>query len=491
MIFIYYTYWTKAFSFRILKPDQTGKVAVFVTPNPKLSISRQMARFSLNLRYEEIPAEQLAHGRMLLLDTFGVAMSCRNLPHAKAVHDALEEMQMGTGCTLWGGKEQARLADAVLYNSCLIHGADYDDTHVGAILHPSAAVVAMAVTLGEQTGASGRDMMTAIVAGWEIAVRLGLAAKGRFHDVGYHGSGIIAPFAAACVAGRLMNVSEDELVNALGICGSQSAALQEFLHDGSWTKKIHPGWGCHSAVYALSMAKHGFVGPAQVMEGGFGLWATHCGGTDGLEEEMADLGSEWHTEEIAFKMYPVCHMTHSFIDCIQEIMRTEKLTAEDIESMECRIEERCYHIVCTPEEAKKHPETDYMMRFSLPYVAAITAIRGQVSPWEIDLKYASDPQVVDLMSRVTCISDESKRHPGYFPGWVRMTLRDGRSFVCDHRYELGTKENPIKLENVIEKFHNNVSPFYSEEQIARITDVIRRFDSLEGTAELLSALEMQ
>ena len=456
-----------------------------------MTISEQMADFALCLRYEDIPREHIEYGKMLLLDTFGVAMSCCGLPHAQAVRETVQELNNRTDCTLWGTKEKAGLADAVLYNSCLIHGADYDDTHVAAILHPSAAVVAAAVTVGEYVGADGREMMTAIVAGWEIAVRLGLAAKGRFHDVGYHGTGIIAPFAAACVAGRLMGVSREILVNTLGICGSQAAALQEFLHDGSWTKKIHPGWGCHSAIYALKMAQHGFVGPKEVLEGGFGLWKTHCGDVDGLAEEMSDLGQRWHTSEIAFKMYPVCHMTHSFIDCVQEVFRTHSLKAGDIDKIECRIENRCYHIVCTPDEVKKHPQTDYMMRFSLPYVVAMAAIKGRVSPWEIDLKYARDPEVLALMSRVECISDDEKRNPGHFPGWIRVTTRDGRSIVCDHRYELGTPENPIKIENVIEKFHNNVDPYYSESQIAQITDTVGRFDSLESAAELIGALRME
>lgn len=454
----------------------------------ELTVSRRIARFALGLQFEDIPAEVIEHGKLLMLDTFGVAMSCQKLAHAEAVKATIREMGSSGYSTLWGSGEMAGLADAVLYNSCLIHGADYDDTHVSSIIHPSASVVATAVTVGEAVHASGREMMTAIVAGWEICVRLGLAAKGRFHDVGYHGSGIVSSFASACVAAKLMKLPEDVLVNAMGICGSQAAALQEFLHDGSWTKKIHPGWGCHSAIYALSMARNGFVGPAEVFEGGFGLYMTHCGTIDGLEEAIADMGQHWHTPEIAFKMYPVCHMTHSFIDCMTETMHREGITAGDIERVECRIETRCYHIVCSPEESKKRPQTDYMMRFSLPYVVAIAAIKGRVSPWEIDLAYANDPEVIDLMDRVHCVDDNTKRNPGYFPGWICLTTKDGRSFVCDHRYELGTKENPIRLEDMLEKFSNNVRPFYTQEQIERMTEKIRAFETLETAGELIETL---
>ena len=450
-----------------------------------LTISEQMAEFALSLMYEQIPLNVIDYGKMLLMDTFGVAMSCQKLPHAEAVKNALLELKSPAVCTLWGGRDKASLADVALYNSSLIHGADYDDTHVAAIVHPSAAVTSTAVTVGEHVNASGRDMMTAIVAGWEIIVRLGLAAKGRFHDVGYHGTGIVAPFAAACVAAKLMGFSKETLVNALGICGSQSAALQEFLNDGSWTKKIHPGWGAHSAIYALLMARHGYVGPKRVFEGKFGMWKTHVGDIDGLQEEFRDIGKVWHTPEIAFKMYPVCHMTHSFIDCMLALQKEYGFTADDIQSAECRIENRCYKIVCDPREAKIHPQSDYMMRFSLPYVVAIAAIKGAVGPWEVNMKYAKDPAVLDLMSRIQCVPDESKRNPGRVPGWLKVVTKDGHEYVKDQRYELGTLQNPIKIENVIAKFNSNLIPFYTKNEIQVLVNKIKDFDKLSNAEELI------
>ena len=459
--------------------------------NQKGSISEQIADFALSMKLEDVPEQIRQYGKMLLLDTFGVAMSCQNLEHAKAVRAAVMEMGEAKQCSLWGTDEKAQLSDAILYNSCLIHGADYDDTHVGSIVHPSAAIVSTALTVGEAVGATGRQMYEAIIAGWEIIVRLGLASKGRFHDVGYHGTGIVAPFAAACVAAKLMGLSKEVLVNALGICGSQAAALQEFLHDGAWTKKIHPGWGGHSAIYALAMAKHGFTGPKEVFEGGFGLWKTHLGDVDGLQEEMDDLGKVWHTPEITFKLYPVCHMTHSFIDCVVELEKEYGLKFEDIESIECRIEPRCYHIVCDPREVKTRPETDYMMRFSLPYVVAVAAKYQRVSPWEIDLKYAKDPEIMSMMDRVTCIADEEKRNPGYFPGWVKITDKQGSTYIKDHRYEKGTAQNPVDMERVQAKFEENLEPFYSAAQREKIAQAVKRIDELNNAAELISCLKVE
>jgi len=459
-----------------------------LSKSTKQSVSEIIADFALSLQLKDIPPQVIRHGKLLLTDTFGVAMSCQKMEHASAIKRAIAEMSKDGPCTLWGSVDRSPLADAVLYNAALIHGADYDDTHVGGIVHPSASVVSTAVTVGEYVGASGEEMLAAIVAGWEIIVRLALASGGRFHDIGYHGTGIVAPFAAACVAAKLMKLPKTVLVNALGICGSQAAAIQEFLRDGTSVKKIHPGWGAHSAVYALMMAKEGFTGPRKVFEGDFGLWKTHIGTNEGLEEAFSDLLKVWRTKEITFKIYPVCHMTHSFIDCMLSLQKEHGIDPEDIASVECRIETRCYHIVCEPREAKVRPGTDYMMRFSLPYVVAVSALQKRMSPWEIDMKYALDEKVRALMDKVVCVDDNEKQNPGYFPGWLRITMKDGRVYTKDQRFEMGTPQNPISTDAVMTKFNNNLSAYYTQEQRQQILAIVDRFDSLENASELIDSL---
>jgi 2-methylcitrate dehydratase PrpD len=452
------------------------------------SLTERIADFTLSLQLDSVPKEVVEHGKLLLTDTFGVAMACAKMEHAVAIRRALLNFGSGQQCTLWGSMDKVQLADAILYNAGLIHGADYDDTHVGGIVHPSAAVVSTAVTVGEYVKASGKEILEAIIAGWEIITRLALAAKGRFHDLGYHGTGIVAPFASACVAVKLLKLSGETLVNAMGICGSQAAALQEFLRDGTWVKKLHPGWAGHSAIYALMMAKEGFTGPQKVLEGDFGMWKTHLGTLDGLEDEFSNLGIVWHTLEITFKMYPVCHMTHSFIDCMLALQREYGFTADDLASVECRIEPRCYHIVCEPRETKIRPQTDYMMRFSLPYVLAVAATHKRMSPWEIDMKYARNPKIQALMDKITCIADSSKSNPGYFPGWLQVTLKNGNVYTKSQLYELGAPQNPITKEAVVAKFDHNLSLFYTKRQRTQIYEQIEKFETLTGVRELIESL---
>ena len=218
------------------------------------------------------------------------------------------------------------------------------------------------------------------------------------------------------------------------------------------------------------------------------MWMTHLGGTDGLEEMFDDLGKVWHITEITAKLYPVCHMTHSFIDCMLRAIDHNGFTSDDIDSVECRIESRCYPIVCTPREAKVRPKTDYMMRFSLPYVVAMAAMTHGMGAAQIDLKYAEDPAVQALMDRIQCVDDDSKRNPGYFPGYMTIVLKDGRRFVMDQRYEMGTKQNPLDSEAVNRKLRDNLSSFYTAEQIDSIIENVNNIDLADDPIPLILSL---
>jgi 2-methylcitrate dehydratase PrpD len=453
-----------------------------------MQISEKIAKFTLNTKPHDIPDIVVSHAKLLLLDTIGVAMLSHDLPHARIIEDLVTEMGGKPDATLWGSQYRGQLSNVLLYNSALIHGVDFDDTHVAGIVHPSASVVATAITVGEYVKALPRDILTAIIVGWEILVALAVSAKGRFHDIGYHASGLLSSFASACVAARLMGDSEETLCDALGICGSQAAALQEFLHDGSWTKKIHPGWGCHSAYYALMLARRGYKGPKAVFEGDFGLYKTHTGTIEGLNERINELSRIWRTVEITFKLYPVCHFTHSFIDCALLLRRKHGIIPANIDRIICRIDSRGYSIVCDPLEKKRQPDSDYLMRFSLPYVVAVALAKGRFSSWDIDMALANDPEIKELMQRVDCVMDEKVKNEGHFPGYLDIITNNGDKHHLHILYEKGTKENPITEEDVMLKFENNLLNLYPENRIKVIKKLILDFENIKSISILINEL---
>ncbi|KYH32209.1 MmgE/PrpD family protein [Neomoorella mulderi] len=452
------------------------------------SLSEVIADFVMNFNPAEVPQGVRNHAKLLFIDALGVAIAAYNLNHAHVVRKVAKSFNKSGESTLWGTRQKVSAPDAVLANGALIHGLDFDDTHVAAIVHPSACIVPTAFAIGESVGAGGDDILMAAICGYEIMIRLGLAAQGGFHDRGYHATGVLGAFASACVAARLLKVPCEVLVNALGICGSQAAALQEFLHDGSWVKKLHPGWASHSAIYALNLAREGFTGPREVFEGGFGLWSTHLGFNEGIKDYFADLGNKWRTEEISVKLYPCCHYLHSFIDCILYLQSAHKFTYKEIERVECRIDPRGFKIVCDPISVKRRPTTDYAMRFSLPFAVAMALFRGRVGPQEFDAKYAGEQVVLDLMDKVECVADSGAERPGHFPGWVKVFLSDGAVYEHIQKYERGCKECPISETDVIQKFEINASIHLSQDRIERMLQDIRRIEELDGIEPILEKM---
>lgn len=451
------------------------------------SLSEIIAEWTLNFSLENVPEDVIEYAKMHTIDAVGCSLASVNEPHACMMRRVFRQMHSFEESTLWGTDEKSSLSDAVIHNGGLIHGLDYDDTHALAITHPSASVVSAAITIGEHEHSSGKDILEAIILGYEIILRLGVAAHGKFHDIGFHPTGIISSFSSACIAAKLQGATKEQLVNALGLCGSQAAAIQEYLHDGTWNKKLHPGWGVHCALYALALAKEGFMGTKDVFEGSYGFYQTHLGFTDGLFETFADLGTVWRTREIAFKFYPTCHWTHSDMDLLLDIMVENNVTYHDIDFVECFIDPRGAGSVVEPPERKKDPETEYQMRFSLFYAMAVAAVRRKLTLKEIDMSLMQDTEIRNMIERVKITIDPNADVPGHFPGKISVHFKNGMTVERAQPYETGCIENPAKMENVIKKFKDNLD--YLDERnsdmIIRKVQTIEDEPSVDGLLGLL------
>lgn len=443
------------------------------------TISQKIADFTLALKYEDIPKEVVSYAKLLLIDTLGCAEAAIDQPHAKQLFEAVTKKESLPEATLWGTDLKVDLDDAVIYNGSLIHGLDYDDTHALAITHPSSSVAAAGLTIGEYLNKDGKDIITAMIVGYEVLLRLGSYANGGLHDRGFHPTGCISAFSSACIAGKLMGVSHEELCNALGICGSQAASILEFLNDGTDVKKIHPGWAIHSALYALDFAKYGFTGPEKVFEGVQGYFTAHIGRTEGIEEVFSDFGERWYTSEIAFKFYPVCHWLHGFNDILFEMEKDNDFDGTDIETLECIIDERVSAVGYAAPD-KLRPATEYHQRFSLFYTIAMAAYKGRLGPREIDSKHMEDQGLLDMIDRVKITVDADAYVPGAFPAQLRVTLKDGREFYGSQPYEVGNKKNPAKRENVLRKYYDNTTDYIGDEKANAIVDSVDAIETVEA-----------
>ena len=241
-------------------------------------IAQTLAHFAANLRYEAIPQNVRERAKYLMLDAVGIAHASTHYDFAHRALSAVTELSAGGGDTpVIGQTVRLQLRDAMLMNGILIHGLDFDDTHANGVIHATASCFTSAMGTSAQAGLSGRELLAGYVAGVEAATRLGWVAKGGFHQVGFHPTGLIGAFACALIAGRQYGLNAQQLAMAQGIALSMGAGSLEFLQDGAWTKRMHPGWAAVAGMTAATLARHGFKGPREAYEGRFGLFNSYLG----------------------------------------------------------------------------------------------------------------------------------------------------------------------------------------------------------------------
>jgi 2-methylcitrate dehydratase PrpD len=366
----------------------------------------------------------------------------------------------------------------------MAHGLDFDDTHQGAVVHVSASVAPATLAAAEEMQANGEAFLTALVLGMETAVRVGLVTGSAFHDCGFHPTGICGAFASTVVAGKLLGLDESKLVNALGLCGSMASGSMEFLTDGTWVKRVHPGWAAHSGLVAARFAQCGFSGPRAVLDGRFGLYRSHLGGEWNLEPLTRDLGERWEMLDIALKPYPCCHFNHAFIDCAARATRSPGWTLETIERIDCYLDTHQLPVVCEPEENKRKPRSDYDAKFSLPYAVACMLVRGRVDVDDFAEEAIRDPDVLRLAARTFCHGTHVPDFPRCFPGRLRITWRDGRSEELHEPINRGSVERPMSDEDVRDKFRRNAARVLSATRVEELMTCVQHLDEAPDTQAL-------
>lgn len=453
------------------------------------TIAEIMADFALDMSLDSVPTDVQEKCKALIMDTLGVALIAFDQKPAAIVRNTVLRMNKTGESTLWGTDKKVGMADAVLYNGALIHGMEFDDTHVGGIVHPSSVVVSTALTVGEAVGATGKEILAAAICGWEIIIRLGLATRGRFHLRGYQTTGVVGSFVASCIAAKLMKMSRQDLVNALGINGSQAAALMEFSRDATWPKKLHAGWPAHAAIYSVLMAQQGFTGPRTIFEGETGLWKSHVGDTEGLMGVFDDLGKVWMSKEVISKLYPICHYIASFVDCTFALQKKYEFTADMIKKIECRVDPLEALTIAQPIEAKKRPNSDNAMRYSLPYCVAMAIYKGKLGHQEINPQYLNNPVLENLMDKVDCIIDPAAEVKGHFPGDVKVFLNDGKEYHMVQKIEMGgSSDNPLDPNLIVQKFKENAGLYLSKENVEKIVSTLPKFDELSNVDGVIANL---
>ncbi len=444
------------------------------------TIAATLAAFAESLRPEAIPPAVLERAKYLILDAVGIAHASTRYEFAHRSLSAATELAAGMGDTpVIGLSARLQLRDAMLMNGILVHGLDYDDTHVQGVIHSTAACFPAALGVSAHAGLGCGDLLTAYVVGMEAGTRLGSVAKGGFHQIGFHPTGLVGAFATTLVAGRLFGLNAQQLVMAQGIALSLASGNLEFLNDGAWTKRMHPGWAGVAGLTAASFARHGFVGPREAYEGRFGLFATHLGqyaNDMDLSLATAGLGETWEVAKVAVKPIPACHFTHACADAAAILRDKHGLKTADIRSVRALVPQEVIKTVCEPVSTKKRPQNSYDAQFSIPYIVATALARGSFGLAHLDSAALADAEVLALAQRVEYEVDPASPFPKYYSGEVIVTTHDGRELRHREEINRGAADRPITNDEVEKKFMENARLAVSASRAEEVRDLVLSMD---------------
>jgi 2-methylcitrate dehydratase PrpD len=401
------------------------------------TLAEQLADFVAGSRAADSPA-LLAATSFYVLDLAAVALAGSTAPSSRPLLELVRETGGRGEATVYGAGRIASAADAALANGAMAHALELDDDHRVGTVHPGAVVVPAALAACEAAGASGATLLRAVLLGYEVMCRVGEAFGGRQFYTGFHPTGTCGVFGAAAAAGVAYGLGSEALVRAFGIAGTQASGLAEWRTDGSWIKRLHPGRAAQSGILAARLARHGFTGPATILEGPSGfLQAFNHDGHLETEAITRNLGTEFRALLTAFKPYPCCRFSHGTLDLALDLHR-EGIRGPSVRAAQVRIYKtdilNYVHRPPTPVDAQ----------FCLPFLVATALARGHVGLADFTAEAICDPAVLDLAARITVEEDPAytAQYPEQYPTELQIITTDGREITRFSDCPRGDPEAP-------------------------------------------------
>lgn len=388
----------------------------------------------------------------LLIDVTGLCVAARGTDYVRA---ALAAWPDAGPATVIGHAKPLSAAGAAFVNGTAAHGEDFDDTFEGGPIHAGAVIVPAVLAAAEQEGLSGAAVLRGLAVGTEVICRLSTVVPKAVHKSGFHPTAVFGAMGAAAAAGAAMQLDRKQMVDAQGIAASMAGGIIEYLADGSWTKRMHPGWAAQSGLRAALLGRAGFMGPRTVFEGTHGLFNGFAHTREGDWAALLDgFGERWVTETLAFKPYPCGTMIQPYIDCARRL-RARGVTAADIAEMVCEVGEGTVHRLWEPLGDKQRPPNGYAAKFAAPYCIAAGILREQVGLDAFEEPAVADAATKALAAKVRYEIDPANPYPRAFTGHVRARLTDG-SIVEERQLHMrGGANEPLSRVELEEKFASN------------------------------------
>jgi len=418
----------------------------------KVSVAEQWVERIVAVELASLPPAVRETCERLLVDVTGLCIAARSSDYVRAALMAWPEPGPATAI---GHARPLSAAGAAFVNGTAAHGEDFDDTFEGGPVHAGAVIVPAVLAAAEQEGLDGAAVLRGLAVGVEAICRLSTVVPKALHKAGFHPTAVLGTMAATASVGAALGLNQKQLSDALGVAGSMAGGIIEYLADGSWTKRMHPGWAAQSGLRAALLGRAGFTGPRTVLEGTHGLFQGFAHTREGNWGALLDgFGEGWLAETLAFKPYPCGTMVQPYIDCARRLT-ARGVVPEDIVAMACQVGEGTVHRLWEPLAQKQRPPNGYAAKFSTPYCIAYGILHGTLGLEAFTDAAVADDRVRGLAAKVSYVVDPANPYPNAFTGHIRATLRDGRVIEERQPHLRGGASEPLSRPELEAKFAAN------------------------------------
>ncbi len=445
----------------------------------EIPLTRYLASFCAELQYEALPPEVVDRAKYFFLDYLGVAIRGSLSDSSQPLYRIAQTLAPEGSGTVLGRTQKTTLPYAALTNGTAAHSLELDDTHQGGSIHLGVSVFSAALAMAESLGASGKEFLTATVAGFEVAARLAMALKPADHYArGFHPTATCGTFGAAASAARLLHLDEPQFLSALGIAGSQSAGSMEFLTAGAWTKRFHPGWAAFSGLHAALLAKEGFIGPTTILEGRGGFLKAYAVNPDPSKITQG-LGDDFQILQTAVKPHACCRYTQAPIDAVLKVAHEYDIQPQQVEQITIGMLETGIPVICEPADRKSRPTNVVEAQFSLPFGVAVALAKRRAGLDEFTETMLHDAEIGALMAKVDYERDPALEHnyPKEWPAWAKVKLQDGREVSAQVRFPKGDPENPLSWDQLTDKYRDLVKSVWDAPRVERVYHAVKQLES--------------
>ena len=416
------------------------------------TVTEELASWLSSFEVSDVSPRMREVALLDLVDAAGLCVAAAPEIYAKQLISSWDND--GT-CTAIGHARGLDAAGAALLNGVGTHGEDFDDTLEGAPIRVGAMTIPAALAVGERFNLTGERVFLGICAGLEAVCRINTVAPGHIHKAGFHPVGVIGALGAAAASSVTLGLDKAQTTAAFGIAGSLASGILEYLTEGSWTKRLHPGWAAQSGVKAAIIARSGFFAPKTVLDGPHSFFNAFAPTSEPDFSEMLDgVGSKWLAEDIVFKPYACGTMIHPYIDCMIELRR-RGIKADQIIRISCKTGEGLVHRLWEPLAAKHSPPSGYAAKFSMPFCMAVSFFDGDAGLNQFSDQRVNDPKVLRLAELISYKIDPENEYPRNYTGHIRVELRSGEFVEINQPHMRGGKREPLTEKQITAKFVNN------------------------------------